>query len=263
MKGMHSAPPEKAWHLGEGPFIFSGIPPACSGELELINTSDQKVKVRTIPAVHKEGPVAGVLGEVQLAASIAPHSRVRVPAHFRLDPRTPPGTYKTSLSCGKQREATVVHVHENNGFKVDPRRIFLHGSAGDVLSRMLVIRNTGNVAFSVPDVSMVWLEEQDWLGRTVVYALRESPKSEGHQQFFDRVLEELRSTMVPATRVLFESKQSEIKPGDMAQVLLKLTLPKELKKGRTYLGFIKIPTRRLWLEIECNRMLETDERRPK
>ena len=264
MKAMYSAPPGKAWRLGKGPFIFSGMPPACTGELELINTSEEKVKVRAIPAIHKkEDPAAGVLSEVQLGASIAPRGRVRVPAHFRLDPCTPAGTYKTTLSCGKQREAVIVHVFENNTYKVDPQRLFLFGSGGETISRMLVIRNTGNVTFSLPDVSMVWLEERDWVGRTLVYTLRESPNSEGHQKYLDRVMGELRSTMIPATRVFLDSTPQKIKPGDVAQILLKLTLPKELKKGRTYLGFIKMPSRRFWLEIECIGARKTDKRRRK
>ena len=32
--------------FGEGPFIFSGVPPILTGEIDLSNPSDEKIKVR-------------------------------------------------------------------------------------------------------------------------------------------------------------------------------------------------------------------------
>ena len=177
MKAMHSAPPEKSWKLGEGPFIFSGVPPRCSGELELINISDQKVKVRAIPTIQKKSdPTTEVLNEVQLVASIAPHNQIKVPAHFLIKPDTPSGVYKTFLSCGKQTEAVIVHVFDNYSYQINPQSIFVRGAAGEKVTKMLIIRNTGNVLLSLPKVSIIWLEEQSWVGRTFVYALREARK---------------------------------------------------------------------------------------
>jgi len=264
MKAMHSAPPEKAWRLGKGPFIFSGIPPVCNGMVELINLSDEKVKVRSLPALSKKGTApSGFLDEAQVGVTLAPQSRVRVAACFDIDPHTPGGTYNTTLSCGKQKEEVVVHVFNDPGLELDPERIFLRGAAGEKLSHMLVIRNTGNVVFSLPDVSLIWLEEQDWVGRTLVYTLRESSKSDNHEDFLNRTLREFQSEMIPSTRVMLETKSSTIHPGEVAEVQLTLTLPEELKKGRTYFGFIKMPGRRLWFEIECNGVPKSAKRRQK
>jgi hypothetical protein len=157
----------------------------------------------------------------------------------------------------------VVRVFNSPGIELDPDRIFIRGSSGDKVSHMLVIRNTGNIVFSLPDVSLIWLEEQDWVGRSLVYTLRESSKSDNYEDFFNRTLKKFQSEMIPSTRVMLESKSSTIHPGDVAEVQLTLTLPEELKKGRTYFGFIKMPGRRLWFEIECNGVHKSGKRRQK
>jgi hypothetical protein len=228
MKAMHSAPPEKAWRIGKGPFIFSGMPPACTGKLELINISDKKVKIRTIPTVQNKDN--SVLTAVHLVASIPPGECVQIPAHFQITTNTPAGTYKTSLSCGKQREDVVVYVFDNYNFSINPQSIFLRGAAGETLSHPMVINNTGNVELQLPAVSLVWFEEQDWVGRTFVYSLRESSKAEGYEKYLDRVMEEFHSEMIPSTRVHIKCKPDQIKPGIVAEVLLTITLPKKLKK---------------------------------
>jgi len=259
---MHSAPPEKAWRLGKGPFIFSGTPPACTGSLELENITDQKVKIRAIPAVSdKKEHTGNIFTEARLVASIKPRTSIKVPAHFQIRQDTPSGIYKSSLSCGKQREEVIIHVFDNYNYTIEPDRIFMRGSAGATLSQSAIITNTGNVTIELPEVSVIWFEEQDWIGRTFVYALRESTEGEGYQKFLDRVMGEFRSEMIASTRVKVDSKPGEIKPGMIAQVLLTVMLPKELKKGRTYVGFMKIPGRRLWFEIECIGAINSEKRR--
>lgn len=263
MKAMHSAPPEKAWKLGKGPFIFSGFPPHCAGNLEIINISDEKVKIKAIPAFKNEDPVYEHFKEVRVAVSLEPRTHVRVPAFFDIQPDTPSGTYRTSLSCGKQQVEAIIHVFDKYSYILSPPRIFLRGSAGETLTHPLIITNTGNVSFSLPEVGLIWFEEQDWVGRTFVYALRESPKGGGYENYLDRVMGEFQSEMIPSTRIHVECKPWEINSGVVAQASLTVTIPKEFKKGRTYLGFIKIPGRRLWFEVECIGSINSEKRRQK
>ncbi len=261
----YTAMPGKAWGLGKGPFIFSGKPPACWGELVLHNKSDEKVKVYSIPTVEQGNEEMTAMGfdRVQLAARLGPRGRFRVPAQFSVALHTPPGTYTTKISCGRQREQVVVHVIENAAFQVIPRRVVLRGTGGDELFQTLVVRNDGNVALTFHDLSMVWLEERNWPGRTLVYALRESPEKEAHQAFFDRVLEEFRKSMIPSSRVSLECDKPLINPGEAREIRLGITLPKELKKGRTYFGFIKLSGKRLWLEVQCTGAPKPANRRKK
>jgi len=110
---------------------------------------------------------------------------------------------------------------------------------------------------------LVWLEEQDWVGRTLVDTLRKSPDKETHQAFLDRLLDEFRKSALPPVRVALKYEDPELRPGDTRVVQLELTLPLErLNKGRTYRGFIKLMGKRLWLEVVCNGSPKSTKRRP-
>ncbi len=64
----------EAWRLDRGPFIFSGVPPMCVGDVDLINDSDEKVKVKAISVVGDEVRALGSTGlsELRIGARLAP-----------------------------------------------------------------------------------------------------------------------------------------------------------------------------------------------
>lgn len=261
----YTAPPGDAWRLGRGPFIFSGVPPLCTGDLELVNDSDEKVKVRAIEVVgHEDQAVATLgLGELRVGARLAPHDRTRAHAHFLLDPRTPPGSYRANLSCGSQREPVVVHVFEKLDLDVEPGVIRLLGAGGDVLTALVVITNRGNVTETLRDLALVFLEERNWVGRSMVYALRETKADEGHQAYFDRLVRELQATISRSARVTLRGEVSEIHPGETREVRLEITLPEELIKGRTYVGSTPFMSSELFFEVECSGASNSTKRRPR
>ncbi|OGB96094.1 MAG: hypothetical protein A3G35_00670 [candidate division NC10 bacterium RIFCSPLOWO2_12_FULL_66_18] len=261
----HTAPPGDAWRLGAGPFIFSGVPPMCAGDLELVNDSDEKVKVRAIPVVgHRDRALERLgLSELRVGARLAPHDRTRVRAHFLLDPHTPPGTYTADLSCGGQREPVVVHVFERLGLQVEPDVIRLRGAGGDVLTTLVVVTNRGNVTETLRELALIFLEERNWVGRSLVYALRETKQDEGHQAYLDRLVHELRATLSRPARVTLRGGVSEIQPGETREVQLEITLPNELMKGRTYVGSTPFMSTELFFEVECNGANNSKKRRPR
>ena len=61
-----TAPPQDAWRIGRGPFIFSGVPPLCVGDIDLINESDEKVRVRKIAVVGGPDTPFASLGVTEL-----------------------------------------------------------------------------------------------------------------------------------------------------------------------------------------------------
>ena len=131
--------------FGEGPFIFSGVPPILTGEIDLSNPSDEKIKVRSIPVVRQKGAAAKriALTELRVGARLAPKQRVRASAHILIDPTTPPGSYSAEISLGADSRPIVAHVFENGDIQVDPPRIRLRGAAGDVLTTVVVVRTGG------------------------------------------------------------------------------------------------------------------------
>jgi uncharacterized membrane protein len=235
----------------------------CTGDIELVNDSDQKVKVRAILVVGRDKVASLGAGELRVAASLAPHERKRVPAHFVLEPYTPPGSYTVDLCCGDQRETAVVRVFEKLGVQVEPDVIRVRGAGGDVVEALLVITNRGNVSETLRDLALVFLEEQNWVGRSLVYALRETKAEEGHQPYLDRVVGELRATLSHPARVTLRGDVSEIHPGERREVRAEIKLPDELIKGRTYEGSAAFMSSELFFEVECNGTSNSTKRRPR
>jgi hypothetical protein len=261
----HTAPPGDAWRLGPGPFIFSGVPPLCVGDLDLINESDEKVRVRAIPVVgHKDQALSNLgFSELRVGTRLPPHHRTRARAFFLVNPYTPPGTYTADLSCGSQNEPVIVHVWENLGLRVEPSEIRLRGAGGDVLTTVAVITNEGNVTETLPDHALVFLEERNWVGRSLVFALRETNAEDGHQTYFDRVVRELKVSLARPARVNLRSEVSEFRPSETHEIELEITLPAELVKGRIYFGSTKFMSSKLILKVECNGASNSTIRRPR
>lgn len=259
----YTAPPGEAWRLGRGPFIFSGFPPLCTGGIELVNDSDEKVKVRSIAVVDRDKSAALGAGELRVLASLPPRERKRVPAHFVLAPHTAPGSYTVDLSCGGQKETAIVHVFEKLGLQVEPDIIRLRGAGGDVVEAVAVITNRGNVSETLRDLALVFLEEQNWVGRSLVHALRETGAEEGHQSYLDRVVRELRSSIARPARVTLRGEISEIQPGERRELRLEIKLPDELVKGRSYEGSSAFMSGELSFEVECNGSSNSTKRRPR
>lgn len=261
----HTAPPGEAWGLGSGPFVLSGRPPHVSGEIELVNRSPERVKVRAIPARSsgKRGSAPAVSGNLRLSARLEPGRTERVFAHLEIAPETPPGTYEADAEVGTERARMVVHVFEKHAVVLRPGRVELRGAPGDSLAHVLVVANRGNVVYAVPRVVLVHLEERDWFGRSLVYALRETEQDDGHQAYLDRLLRELKATDVPPMRVELSAAAAEVAPGTTAEVGLTLTVPEGLAKGRTYLRTIPFMGAQLTFQIECNGSVQSSKRRPR
>lgn len=261
----YSPPPGEAWRIGRGPFIFRGVPPLCTGNLDLFNDSGTKVKVRAIPVVgHKdlEASARG-LGELQVGAHLSPHQHARALSHFVVDPFTPPGTYEGEIACGDQREPIVVHVFEKLSIGIEPGVVQLRGAGGDVLTSRLIVTNRGNVTQTLRHRAEVFLEERNWIGRSLVYALRDTKEEEGHQAYLDRALRELRATLARPAHVTIQAEGPEIQPGETREVGLEITLPAELFKGRTYFGSTPFMSSKLSFEVECSGASNSTKRRPR
>lgn len=260
----HTAPPGAAWRLGKGPFLFSGTPPICSGELDLINDSDEKVKVRAIPVGGpKERSAASPgLTQVRLAARLAPHGSARVPAHVELDPGTPAGRYAVELICADQREPAVVHVFERPAVEVEPRPIRLQGVGGESHGAQVILRNHGNVVETIPKLVLVFLEEQNWIGRSLVQTLQQVEK-EDTQSYLDRVLSELKGSVARPARVEVQGEATPLTPGESREIEIEITLPAQLIKGRSYTGSTRFMSGTLGFDVICNGSGSSTKRRPR
>lgn len=267
MKTPYTGAPGTDWQLAEGTYAFSGTPGQCVGELVFVNHSDNKLKVRSLdietPARHRKnchplGPT-----RITLGARVAPRSEARFGGVLQLPLDTPPGHYQGSVVCGEQRTAIDVEVLPYRDMLIEPNHLRMQGDCGETVKARLTIRNLGNVPIELGDVGMIWFREHAWIGRTLVYSLRELEADETFEQFSTRVLHNFQRDMVAPARVVLEPKNIDaLAPGQVIQRTLKLKLPAGIKKGRSYLGFIKINEARIWLEIFCTGNKDANAQEP-
>ena len=257
MKGPYSGEPGIDWHLSEEPAIFYGIPSECRGQLKLINTSGAKVKIRSLatdaPTKKRKSTPSLKPSKINLFARIKANSEACVTAELELPHGTAPGQYQASIPCGKHKHPIDVTILEHHELLISPNHIRLKGESGDTVSYQITISNLGNVALEFGDVGIVWLREQNWVGRTLVYTLRDTTAEDSFEDFENHLLQNFRKDIIPPARIQFEpAKINAISAGETLIRKLTLTLPPGLMKGRRYLGFIKINENRIWLEVYCS-----------
>jgi len=266
--------PGGALRLGDGPVLFSGTPPVLRGEVALVNTSVEDLKVRGIATATSPAPRKAaarraaapsvVVGDVRVTARLAAGAAARVPARLRVDPATPAGRYTTALEVDGRQVEAVVQVFERDAVRLQPRPVYLRGVAGETLVQPMVVANLGNVSHTVPAGGLVHLGEKDWLGRSLVYALRETEVGQDHNAYLDQLFREVRSTLpAPARFTTTAAGEGVLAPGATAEVELALTLPEGLVKGRTYVGRTTFLGAGLGFKVDCVGTAKTVKRRPR
>ena len=264
-----------ALRLGDGPVLFSGSPPFLRGEVALVNTSTERLKVKSLPLAARPAtsrrattaqaaPPAVVAGEVRVGAKLAPGASAKVGARLRVDPHLPAGRYTTALEVEGRRVDAVVQVFERDAVRLEPRPLYLRGAAGETLTQPMVVTNLGNVGHPVPPGLQVHLGEKDWLGRSLVYALRDTEVEHDHNYYLDQLFREIRSTLPAPARVKVTAPgDGALPPGATAELQLEVTLPEGLVKGRTYVGRTTFLGTGLGFSVDCVGSPKTAKRRPR
>jgi hypothetical protein len=249
-----------SWRLGEDPLVFSGTPPLLSGEIELINEGEEKIAPKRLEAYFDRQD--GIHADLRVPGRLAAKSRTRVRAQFIVNRDTRPGTYHGSVRAGGQTAPATVHVFERKAATVAPSVLQFAGAPGDHVELHASITNNGNVTHALAKSGVIFFEEANWVGRSLVFALREASAEEGVQRYLDRVLRELLDSVVSTTKVAIGTSQHTLEPGATLQLRLAFTLPDRLTKGRTYGTWLPIAGTQITFELLCNGSANSTLRRP-
>lgn len=259
----YTSPPGEGWRPVTQRLVLRGPPPLLRGELTLVNESEEKVRVRTLAV--REASAKGVRGvkgvtSLRIGTRIAPHDTSHVRASLAIDPHTPPGEYTIDAEGFGEGEV-VLEVFERLSVQLDPSRLELRGAPGEVVEADVHATNRGNVPVTVPRAALVHLEERFWLGRSMVYVLREIDRDAGAHAFFDRLLAEFKDTDIRPMRVEVEGAGESLAPGESVTLTLRLHLPEELRKGRDYVRSIEFMHARLFVAVNCDGSAPSTKRR--
>ena len=263
-----ATPGEENCSLGAGPFLFSGKPPFIQGIVNLINSSAERVKVRSVviegsgiesyrarrlhgtPEQMAEGQQRDLL-QVKFFQGIGPFDQANVPAQLTIDKFTPPGEYEAQVSFGDQQARALIFVLENHDLRLIPERITIREVPGKSITRSIYVTNEGNVPFSTRRAAFAPLQALNMLHRSLAIALNEEG-DKGYEKVLDRLASELADAEVQPAKVKINIQDQEILPGETKPVELTIQLPADLKRKRVYTSRIKFRNARLAVEVDIN-----------
>ena len=168
-----------------------------------------------------------------------------------------------STSAGNRIRSRCV-CSPKRALHVRPSFVRLKAAAGaEISAELIVLESAATSRTGSRPRAVVFFEESYWVGRALVFALREADADEGVQRYLDRVVHELRATMAPTTTIVYLHPASEhLAPGQETMVRIAATLPVELAKGRTYVATFALAGTDVRIEIDVNGAANSTKRRP-
>jgi len=221
------------------PITLAGPPDALSGRVELHNPGDAKVVLRQAALTDASGllgprPVHPTLQPVVLR----PAQGRSVPLTVALDPATPPGEYRCELDLAGSSRSAILHVTERFELDVSPEVIVVENRPREVQAKKLVVRNLGNVPFSVGDVGEVMLDDETIWCRALrsgglAWSEREGA---GLEDLFVSIFQAGQKEEAHAGNLLVRNVTGdvEVAPGRTVSLDLEITVPERLHGNSRY-----------------------------
>lgn len=127
--------------------FFSGPPQGLTGNIPLINTGNERQKIRTIGVSAKslQGVASLPLREIPFLAKLSPGQQANVQGMIVLDSTTRPGKYDFALTLGGKTMAATAQVAEVVDFRLTPSSITILAGSASTYTRTFVAENAGNV----------------------------------------------------------------------------------------------------------------------
>jgi hypothetical protein len=243
-------PAKREWMPGDELF-FCGQPPFCLGQIDLRNHTAEKVKIKRLPisGLDLQTLRGTELNELRVFARLEPGESQVLPAQLLVHPQTKPGTYSGTVRFGDTERPVIVEVLESWDLAVAPNRVSLKVRNGERLSRTIVIRNVGNMPYTLRRASFLRLFQEGGVHTSIFEALKAGGR-EGYEKVLDEFMKRMSEKEVEPAKIRISSEHSVIEPGSSVQAELEITLPAELKRNHLYLGHVSFENAELVIDLE-------------
>lgn len=228
--------PQQAIHLA-GPtdsrLFFSGPPGALRGTIPLVNSGEDRRKIRSVTV--SGGDLTGAAGlplrEFPFYARLDPGEQANISGRLMLDRRTPPGSYDVAITVGSRTLPATVYVTEVIDLRMQPRQITILAGAPSSYTRKFIFENLGNVDLPIGSQCEVPLFESLDLVSSMVIGLHKAEKTSAESMVngFLREWSELQ-----AGTLVIKRDAKILRPGQKVAIDVEFQLPPELKPTRRY-----------------------------
>ncbi|MEO8450588.1 MAG: hypothetical protein ABI647_12385 [Gemmatimonadota bacterium] len=164
-----------------------------------------------------------------------------------LPPRTPPGTYEGTTEVDGEQRPVVIEVEPEIELALVPDQLTLQGAPGERLQVALTVVNAGNVAVEIRKAHGIGIFAEEGLERSLHRAYRdERPEGVRRIDYLADLLAEEHGGIV---RVGVEEGAGNLEPGETRELKVTLSLPADLKRGRTYSGIWPLHDLRYFVQL--------------
>ena len=239
------------------PLVLAGPPRAVRGELRLLNTTEDKVIIRSplmraAPFARGRAAMAkGARGALlpdalPLRRIIVRAGQARVvPLMVNLAPTTPPGTYQAEIDVDGDLQEVVVHVTEDVSFSIEPATVVVPNRPGEKVHKQIVLTNTGNVAVSMKSIGAVVLDDELAHCKALRGALQDVGATMTKLDDFVTALGRRYRDLYETLTLKVQNEKTTVAPGETQALDLTITLPETLSVRTRYTGYAAISTQSL------------------
>lgn len=175
-----------------------------------------------------DGDLKSELGAEVKARLLPRKGQTRIRARIGTD--APPGSHKAVLVSDAGEFPVVVDVPEKKKLRLSPSSIEITGRPGDRVKASFLVKNTGNVALTVPAGGVTGLFASD--GLAGAFAAAYGSNTEAPLEVFGEFILGLRRSYLGLMHVKLTAKSKKpLPPGEARDITGEFTLPKPLNPG--------------------------------
>jgi hypothetical protein len=243
---------------GSAPVVFSGPPHRLRGHLRLVNPSDQKLKLTSLPIETDNllGPAHLPVRSLAVGVRLSPGQQAMIPGTLQLDPQTAPGSYEFSMNIAGQSVAATAHVTDVVDFRMEPSSVTLIAGGQTSFEKTFVIENAGNVPLPLGERCEAPLLDSIDLETAMISGLREALEDELKlklQAWLDEwgrrsggMLAIVRDPII-------------LRPGQKISANATFELPRDLKPFRSYHADLQLYNATVSVDVYTTRKAGTDK----
>lgn len=181
--------------------------------------------------------------------------------HLRLSMSTPVGTYKGTLRIGTEEHPIEVRVDGHSDLGFSPSHLTLMATPGGEETVELTAVNRGNLPVAIPDELSLELMDGDAIP-AALKALHERPRGEEKgakgrdpvARMAERIAQHLATLPVE-----IQEGAGELRAGEMRELRVKVSYPKDLAPGRSYIAVWPLANQQFYIVAVHVRPPSTDK----
>ena len=237
---------------GDAGVVFSGPPKMLRGNIPLVNTSDQKLKMSSLQVKTDTllGPASLPLQKMAVGVRLNPGEQAAVSSTIQLDPQTAPGTYNFSMNISGTSVAATAHVTEVVDFRMEPTEVTILAGADSSFERTFVIENAGNVPLPLGERCEAPLLDSIDLRTSMLQGLHDAGDAELKEKVNSWMKEW--GTRMPGMLVILRDPIT-LSPGNKITAKATFQLPDNLEPFRCYKADLQLYNALLTVTIYTTR----------